>query len=154
MILIDTHIWIWWANADIKLPPLYLEAIQRSRDGVGLSVYSCWEVAKKVEKEAAKPPEKRTLVLDRPVDEWIKAAIRLPGLALVPLTPEIILESTRLPDDYNRFNTDPADQVIIATSLGEALPLITLAEKITPFPFVNLWRQSATDQPEEPGATT
>jgi len=149
LILIDTHVWIWWTNASDKLPALYLEAIQESSGGVGLSIYSCWEVAKKIEKEAFELPEKRTLVLDRPVDEWINAAIRLPGLALVPLTPEIILQSTQLPGGYNRFNKDPADQLIIATSLVENLPLMTVDEKITPFPFINLWRPTGMDQTPE-----
>ena len=149
MILIDTHIWIWFANSSGDLPGSYMKAIQESPDGVALSIYSCLEVARKVAKEAFKAPEKRTLALGRPVDEWIQAAIRLPGLAVVPLTPEIILQSTRLPDNYNRFNNDPADQLIIATSLVEDLPLMTVDGKITPFSFVNLWRDPGINRIEE-----
>ena len=139
MILIDTHIWVWWANNDPQLPSQYRAALDDSPDGVGLCVFSCWEVAKKVEKESRRPPEARTLILNMPVQSWINAAIRLPGLAVIPLTPEIALESANLPDDYNLKNKDPGDQIIIATSRVEKLPLMTVDEKITPYRHVDLW---------------
>jgi PIN domain nuclease of toxin-antitoxin system len=41
---------------------------------------------------------KRRIPLSRSIDEWVRAALTAPGLRLVDLTPEISLESTRLPD--------------------------------------------------------
>jgi PIN domain nuclease of toxin-antitoxin system len=139
MILIDTHIWIWWANGSSRLPLSYRGAIENSKDGIAISVISCWEFAKKIEKESRKSLDDRTLILSVSVDEWIEAACRLPRLTIIPLTPEIVLESTRLPEDYNLTNTDPADQIIIATARIENLPLMTEDAKIKPYKHVVVW---------------
>ena len=49
MIVLDTHIWIWWVHGDNKLPPKYYEYIQKQESqGLGISTISCWEVAKLV----------------------------------------------------------------------------------------------------------
>ncbi len=48
--LIDTHIWIWWVNGDSQLKPEHEDAINAAqRTGIGVSIISCWEVAKLVE---------------------------------------------------------------------------------------------------------
>lgn len=50
MILLDTHVWVWWAGADERLTAQQREAIESHRvDGLGVSTISCWEVAKLVE---------------------------------------------------------------------------------------------------------
>jgi PIN domain nuclease of toxin-antitoxin system len=46
MIVLDTHIWIWWTHGDDDLPIEYSELLQqREHEGLGVSVISCWEVA-------------------------------------------------------------------------------------------------------------
>jgi PIN domain nuclease of toxin-antitoxin system len=50
MILLDTHIWIWWAGHTERLTePVALLLSANEQEGLGLSVISCWEVAKLVE---------------------------------------------------------------------------------------------------------
>ena len=56
--------------------------------GLGISIISCWEIAKLV--------EKRKLVLSIPVDEWLKVALAYPGVQLLNLTVPIVVESTQL----------------------------------------------------------
>jgi len=85
-----------------------------STDGVAISAISCWEVAKLV--------EKGRLVLTRPIEQWMPVALSAPGLVLLPLSPAIAVESTKLP---GAFHKDPADQIIVATSRLHALPLAT-----------------------------
>ena len=55
-----------------------------------------------------------------PCEAWVKRAPAAPGLELAPLTPEIAIESTRLPGE---FHGDPADRVLVATArlMGAAL---------------------------------
>ncbi len=48
-----------------------------------------------------------------PCLDWIRKAITAPGLHLLPLTPEIALESSRLPGILHR---DPADRMLAATA--------------------------------------
>ena len=50
MILLDTHIFIWWIDNNPRLSQNYRQIIQeRQDDGLGISIYSCWEIAKLVE---------------------------------------------------------------------------------------------------------
>ncbi|MEB3278699.1 MAG: PIN domain-containing protein [Lyngbya sp.] len=51
MIILDTHIWIWWVDENPKLSSQNREIIQSNQaSGLGISIISCWEVAKLVEK--------------------------------------------------------------------------------------------------------
>ncbi len=65
--------------------------------------------------------------LDQPVLTWIRTAIKLSGIHLARLTPEITVESTELP---GVFHGDPADRLIVATARIMNLTLITRDEKI------------------------
>ena len=130
MIVLDTHIWVWWIYNDDRLSEKYRHAIQRAEeDGLGLSVISCWEVAKLVEVQK--------LTLHCPLDEWMNTALSYPGIELLELTPHIAIESTRLP---GRFHRDPADQIIVATARVHEAQLLTIDEKILHYPHVQLLR--------------
>ena len=61
------------------------------------------------------------------LDEWFDQALDYPGVQLLALTPEIAIESTRLPGEFHR---DPADQIIVATARVYGCPLVTSDEKI------------------------
>jgi PIN domain nuclease of toxin-antitoxin system len=50
-----------------------------------------------------------------------------PGLELVSLTPEIALDSSRLPAT---FHGDPADRIIVATARRMAARLLTRDQKL------------------------
>ncbi len=128
MILLDTHIWVWLVSASPPLNPQLIQLIEKHQAaGLGVSIISCWEVAKLV--------EKGRLTLNRPVGDWISAALSYPHVTLLPLTPEIIVDSTQLPVG---FHTDPADQMIVATSRILGLPLLTVDSKILAYPHVSL----------------
>ncbi len=49
MIVLDTHIWVWWVHGDSQLPEQYQQYIQgQESQGLGISAISCWEIAKEV----------------------------------------------------------------------------------------------------------
>ncbi len=128
MIILDTHIWTWWAHGDERLPAKYLSYIQEHEsDGSGISIISCWEVAKLV--------EYKRITLPLPVDEWLDQALAYPGIQLLELTPRIVVESTQLPGTFHR---DPADQMIVATARVYDCPLITVDEKIRAYTHVKV----------------
>jgi PIN domain nuclease of toxin-antitoxin system len=60
-----------------------------------------------------------------------------PGRHLVPLTPEICVESCRLPRPVHK---DPGDQIIIATARVEDFELMTSDAQILGYPHVKLAR--------------
>lgn len=119
MIVLDTHIWIWWVNDSSRLTEQYKQWIQDYQpQGLGISIISCWEVAKLV--------EKNRLVLSIPVDEWLKTALAYPGIQLLDLTVPIVVQSTQL----SGFHNDPADQIIVATAKVYDRFLLTADSKI------------------------
>lgn len=128
MIVLDTHIWVWWIYNDDRLTDKQRAIVQGAEDeGLGISVISCWEVAKLV--------ELKKLVLHCSIEEWLETALHYPGIQLLPLTPEIAVESTQLPGDFHR---DPADQIIVATARLYDCPLLTVDQKILNYPHIRL----------------
>jgi PIN domain nuclease of toxin-antitoxin system len=126
VILLDTHIWVWWVHRHERLREQHAQWIQENEGtGLGISVISCWEVAKLV--------EINRLVLPLPIEEWLDHALTYPGIRLRNLTPRIALEATRLPPGFHR---DPADQIIVATARWHNCPLLTVDERILAYPHV------------------
>ena len=131
MIVLDTHIWVWWVHDEPELPNDYRSLLEQLEpEGLGVSVISCWEVAKLV--------EKGRLVLPCRIDVWLGQALAYPGIQLLPLTPQIAVESTQLPQPFHR---DPADQIIVATSRLYHYALMTVDTTIREYPHVQLLPQ-------------
>ena len=126
MIVLDTHIWVWWVHADTRLTAAQHKWLtENEAHGLGVSVISCWEVAKLV--------EYKRLVLPCSVADWFDKALAYPGILLLDLTPRIALESTQLPGFFHR---DPADQMIVATARIFDCPLLTADAKLLSYPHV------------------
>ncbi|MGL5078991.1 MAG: type II toxin-antitoxin system VapC family toxin [Waterburya sp.] len=119
MIILDTHIWIWWVNDSPRLTEQHKQWIQDYQSqGLGISIISCWEVAKLV--------EKNKLVLSITVEEWLQTALAYQGVQLLNLTVPILVKSTQL----TGFHNDPADQIIVATAKVYDCWLLTADNKI------------------------
>ena len=130
-VVLDSCTWIWLASDKAKLSYPATEAIETASSSRGLvvSIISCWEVAKLVEKQK--------LRFAIPVRQWIERALRLPGIRLEPLTPPICVESTELPGE---FHLDPADQLIVATARSLGASLVTPDSKIRKYGHVaTIW---------------
>ena len=127
MIVLDTHIWIWWVQGDAHLTRQQVAWLQQyESQGLGVSAISCWEVAKLV--------EYNRLVLPCPVEEWMDQALSYPGIQFLDLTPQIAIESTQLPAGFHK---DPADQIIVATARVHNCQLLTVDAKILDYGHVN-----------------
>lgn len=130
MIVLDTHVWIWWVHGDsnlTKAQKTFLDSLAIIPDKLGVSAISCWEVAKLVEKSR--------LQLGLPTIDWLNVALNYPGVQLLPLTPEIAAESSDLPGVFHR---DPADQIIVATARIHKTDLATSDKKIRRYPHVQI----------------
>lgn len=125
MIILDTQIWVWLVDNNQRLTQQHRDWIQQYQSqGLGVSIISCWEVAKLV--------ENNKLTLSRSVDEWLQEALAYPGVQLINLTIPIIVESTQL----TGFHRDPADQLIVATAKIYGCLLLTVDAKILAYPDV------------------
>jgi len=121
-LLLDTHYWIWLQmGAKEHFTAPILKAIERAagRGNLLLSVISVWELGML---EA-----KGRIRLTSTCDQWVKKALEMPGLTVAPLTPEIALDSTRLPEP---FHGDPADRMIVATARAYSARLVTRDAKL------------------------
>ena len=127
MILIDTHIWVWWVLDAARLRENQRQALaNHENDGIGVSAISCWEVAKLAQHGQVQLPDS--------VSDWLDKALAYRGVTLLDLTPEIAVESARLPDG---FRSDPADEIIVATARVLQCDLVTSDRKIRAYPHVS-----------------
>jgi PIN domain nuclease of toxin-antitoxin system len=90
VILLDTHVWVWWVSRPERRQSRHRDLLELGTDRVfGVS---CWEVAKLVEYGKLK--------LDRTVGLWMESALAGPGVSLLHLHPRIVVESTQLPQPF------------------------------------------------------
>ncbi len=128
MIILDTHVWVWWVHGDSKLTTKQQNIIEANESGViGISAISLWEIAKLV--------ELKRLFLPCNIKEWFEQALNYPGVRVIDLTPEIVVESTQLPGVFHR---DPSDQLIVATARIYNCILVSSDEKIIQYAHVTV----------------
>lgn len=116
--LLDTSAWLMSALREQVLPDEIKDIVGDANETLGLSIFSLWEAAKK--------HQQGKLPLPTDLSHWLKAAVPQ-NLQLLPLTAEIIVESTRLPEFPVN---DPADQLIMATARVHKLTLLTSDTKL------------------------
>jgi PIN domain nuclease of toxin-antitoxin system len=121
MIVLDTHVWIWWVSNPDHLSKEARTLIDKAvmEKKIYISSMSCWEVAMLV--------SKGRLQLTVEVEDWIRASEALPFIQFVSVTNAIALKAVRLP---LKSLIDPIDRIIIATALVLDLVLITKDKKI------------------------
>lgn len=108
LITVDTHVIIWDALKPGKLSGHAKEAIAQANkeDGIIFCEISLWEIAMLV--------QKKRITIDTPYQEFIKLVLSSNKYQLQRITPKIAELSTQLPEDINK---DPADRIIVATSI-------------------------------------
>ena len=127
MIVLDTHVWLWWVTGDPRLSLNQIQAISLEPDGgaIGVSVVSCWEIAMLV--------NTRRLHLSVDPLDWMRAELAYPSVELLPLNPEIAVRAYSLPEP---FHPDPADRLIVATAIENGCALVTSDRRILDHPSV------------------
>jgi PIN domain nuclease of toxin-antitoxin system len=121
-LLLDTHVWIWAMLGNMReLGQQTREAITEgsSAGRVLVSIISVWEVGMLDAKGRAR------FTID--VGEWVRQALTAPGVHLAPLTPEVAIDSSRLPAP---MHGDPADRILIATARRTGATLVTRDARI------------------------
>lgn len=131
MIVLDTHVWLWWISNPENLSLAANQAIDQAitESSVIISSISTWEVALLVDKGRLK--------LSVDIRDWVRKTESLPFIRFAPVDNTISLRSVNLP---GHFHSDPADRIITATAMTMGLPLITKDDKIIAYPHVQtIW---------------
>jgi PIN domain nuclease of toxin-antitoxin system len=112
--LLDTCAWLWLATDNQRITSAIQNKLSHA-DKLLISAISVWEIAMLA--------TKGRIILDYPIEKWIhKFLTGAPKLNLIPLTPEIAVDSCSL---SNFEHGDPADRIIIATAINKKAVMVT-----------------------------
>ncbi len=121
-ILLDTHTFIWYMEGNAKLGQknkMLLDDIQNEKF---LSIASIWEMALK--KNSGK------LTLSKPLRSYIPLEINIIDLKLVHI---LHLEN------LIEYHKDPFDRIIIATSIVEQIPIMSIDDVFQNYTISKIW---------------
>jgi PIN domain nuclease of toxin-antitoxin system len=126
MILVDTHVLLWWVSNPEKLSKIALGVIEESVNStIYVSAISVWEIYLLVNKGRLQ------LAID--IDRFIERIESMPFIHFIPIDNRIAAKSVMLPGDFHR---DPADRMIVASAREKGVPLITGDERIRKYSHV------------------
>ena len=112
-LLLDTHIFIWWADQPERLSRATLSALEDEANELLLSVASVWEMQIKIQLSKLK--------LNVPLKEIVKNQQETNDLTVLPVTLTHVLALDALPFHHK----DPFDRLLIAQSVEEELTIVT-----------------------------
>jgi PIN domain nuclease of toxin-antitoxin system len=121
-LLLDTHIFIWWADQPERLSPDALSALEDEANELLLSVASVWEMQIKIQLGKLK--------LGLALKELIKNQQETNDLTVSPVTLTHVLALDALPFHHK----DPFDRLLIAQSIAEKLTLVSADPQFSPYP--------------------
>jgi PIN domain nuclease of toxin-antitoxin system len=114
-LLLDTHILLWWAMADRRLPKALAKVLSSPENNIAVSAASIWEIV-----------IKRMLGrIEVDIDELLSSSIA-DGFTELPLRFAHALKLELLP----RHHDDPFDRILIAQSISEGRRLVTMDRAI------------------------
>jgi PIN domain nuclease of toxin-antitoxin system len=129
VIVLDTHVWLWWLSAPERLSDAASEAIDKASN-IGVSTLSAWEIAMLA--------TRGRITLDRDVSTWVGQG--LADARVEPLAPgaQVAVAAGLL--DAANFPGDPVDRMIYSTARSIGATLITRDRAIRRFdPQGTLW---------------
>src|ERR1700754_2794486 len=120
MIMLDTHALVWWHNGSTRLSRKANTAIahETQSGSIVMSAFSFWEIALLV--------EHNRLALPLDLTSWLASVETLDRMRFIPVDNQITVASVELPAGLPR---DPADRIIVATTMLPDLPIVTADQK-------------------------
>jgi len=119
MIVLDTHTLVWLDSGDTRLGKQSLTNIERAFEAHQLYVcaISFWEIAMLVKKNRLK--------MNIAIEQWRKKLLNS-GLQELKLSGDVAIQA----GNFTELHGDPADRMIIASTLAIDANLCTADEKI------------------------
>lgn len=118
VIVIDTHVLVWWAGDDIS--PLSASALKAiDEEGlVAFSTVTAWEIGTL--------SRRGRIDIHLGVGDWLREVTEGRNLTVVPVTIDIAVRASEL----HEILRDPIDCLIAATALTHNAPLVTKDNRI------------------------
>lgn len=120
-LLLDTHIFIWWADQPERLSRAACSALEDETNDLMLSVVSVWEMQIKMQLGKLK--------LSLPLKELVKNQQETNDLTFLPVTLPHVLTLDALPFHHK----DPFDRLLIAQSIEEGLTIVSADSKFSAY---------------------
>ena len=117
MILLDTHILIWWVEGGVRLSARVKAAIADS-SAVLVSPISFWELAVLL--------QRGRVAADRDLERWSRDLLADSGVEVAGLTASAAIAAARL----EGFHGDPADRFLYATARELRVPFASKDRRI------------------------
>lgn len=129
MVLLDTHIWLWWLLGE---GPLTVDERKKldflaENSEIAISWVSIWETEMLERKGRIK------LLPD--LATWIRQATDTSFCTVLPADIELVIAQRELPE---YVHADPADRLIVATAMLADIPLFTYDSRIIGAELQNL----------------
>ena len=130
MVLLDTHIWLWWLLGDGDLSSKEREVLEQlaASNMLAISWVTIWET------EMLERKGRIQLLPD--FQTWIRLATKPEIITLLSADTEVVLAQRQLPDS---FHGDPADRLITATSILSGYELATHDQRIVESEAFSIW---------------
>ena len=122
-LLLDTHTWVWLVTGESKLAKTEFVTLVENGENVHLhlSAISLWEISMLVSKDRLK--------LSMNTIDWLKTYLKKSNTQVTAISPDIAVKSTEL----KGFHGDPADRLILATSMHLEAKIVTHDKLILSF---------------------
>ncbi len=114
LLILDTHIWIWWVKQDHQLVPVIARRLEKTRAMLAVSSISLYEAVLQIHRGRVE--------IDLPLQEWLHAATLDAGIEILSVDAEIATTAADLPLHHG----DPLDRIIIATAIHHDAMVISV----------------------------
>ncbi len=130
MVLLDTHVWLWWLLGGGALQAFERKSLDElaSNKRLAISWASVWET------EILEAKGRIRLLPD--FEGWMRCATNKSVCRIIPVDMELVIAQRQLPP---AFHQDPADRLITATALLTGWPLATHDQRIRNSAAAEIW---------------
>jgi PIN domain nuclease of toxin-antitoxin system len=130
LILLDTHIWLWWLLGDGNLTNRERERLdeEAANHKLCISWVSVWET------EMLDRKGRIHLLPD--FESWVREALNPDFITTLPADIDLLIAQRELPEN---FHADPADRLIAATSILTGYELATHDSRIIESDICPIW---------------
>jgi PIN domain nuclease of toxin-antitoxin system len=118
VIVIDTHVLVWWASSGRDQLSQGARRAIVDADAVAISVITAWEIGIL--------SVRRRIDIGPQPNNWLREVTEANNLTVLPVTIQIAARAAEL----HEVLRDPIDCLIAATALTHGVPLVTKDERI------------------------